>query len=99
MATTLADLDDQHESMLRNPQFDPKDQIDKGMRNALTILVDVLALVDGHPNRAEYAAQLTEAHAEEPDPAVEMLDTVVNWLQDARENDIDGEAQRVLGLT
>lgn len=81
----LITLDEQHESMLRNPQFDPKEQIDKGLKNALTILVDALALVDGLPGRAEYAAQLSEMHSEEPDPVVEMLDTVVTWLQDARE--------------
>lgn len=84
MAKSLADLDEQHESMLRNPQFDPKEQIDKGLKNALTILVDVLALVDGTPGRAQYAAHLSEMHADEPDPVIEMLDTVVNWLQDAR---------------
>lgn len=84
MTTTLADLDERHESMLRNPQYDPKEQIEKGLKSAVTILVDVLALVDGTPGRAEYAAQLSEMHSEEPDPVVEMLDTVVAWLQDAR---------------
>lgn len=91
----LTTLDELHEERLKDPKYDPKDAIDKGLKNALTILVDALALTDGNPGRAEYAAQLSEAHAQDPDPVVEMLDTVVTWLQGAREEDIDAEAQRL----
>lgn len=80
----LTTLDELHEERLKDPQYDPKDSIEKGLKNGLTILIDALALVDGLPGRAEYAAQLSEALADEPDPVVEMLGTVVAWLEDAR---------------
>lgn len=91
MSNALKVLDEAHEEQLRDPQFDPKDSIEKGLKNALTILVDALSMTDKHPNRVEYAAQLAEAHADDPDPVVEMLDTVVAWLQDARSEQADDD--------
>ncbi len=96
MATALnalRDLDSQHEKQLADPTYDPAPAIERGIKKTILGLIDVLALTDGHPGRAEYAAQISEMHPDGPDSLVATLETLVLWLQDAREQDVETEGR------